>query len=167
MSNPPTEPVEELDRRAMLGKASSVAMGCGLAAGYGTLALYAARYIYPTHPRKLEWQFVTSTDRLQPGQSMRYESPAGESITITRRTGADGQDEFLALSSVCPHLGCKVHWEGQKNQFFCPCHNGAFDPTGTAIAGPPKEAGQSLKKYEIRVEANGVVFVLVPTDLLG
>ena len=179
-----------LNRRGFLSHASSVAMAGGLAAGYGTLALYAGRFVYPDKPRRLEWQVVTVLDRIKAGDSLRFESPAGELITITRRAiqdnaskdstskdsatrdtaskdNTDVSGEFLALSSVCPHLGCKVHWESQESRFFCPCHNGAFDATGVAIAGPPKEAGQSLKKYDVRVDANGVVFVLVPTDLLS
>ena len=166
MADAPAPTGEPLDRRTLLSQASTIAMGGGLAASYGTLTFFAGRFVYPDKPRRLEWQYVTSADRLAPGLSVRYESPAGELITITRQ-GAGAGGDLLALSSVCPHLGCKVHWEGPKNQFFCPCHNGAFAPDGSPLAGPPKEAGQSLKKYAVRVDDNGGVFVLVPTDLLG
>ncbi len=71
----------------------------------------------------------------------------------------------MALSSTCPHLGCKVHWEAPENRFFCPCHNGAFDPSGRAIAGPPAEAGQSLGRYPLRIEG-GLLYIEVPTERL-
>jgi cytochrome b6-f complex iron-sulfur subunit len=56
----------------------------------------------------------------------------------------------VALSNVCPHLGCKVHWEEDKRQFFCPCHGGAFNPGGTAIAGPPADEKKDLKKFALK-----------------
>jgi len=158
------------DRRSFLSGASTFVMCGGLAAGYGTLAAFAGRFVYPDKSRNLSWQVVTPAEKIPPGESFRYQSPAGEFITVTRKSGplaANPSDDFLALSSVCPHLGCKVHWEAQNNRFFCPCHNGAFDPLGQPLAGPPKDAGQSLKRYEVRVDGNGIVQVLVPTELLG
>jgi Rieske Fe-S protein len=59
-----------------------------------------------------------------------------------------------------------VHWQSQDSRFFCPCHNGAFDPTGKAIAGPPAEAGQSLPRYPVRVES-GMVFIEIPDSPLS
>jgi Rieske Fe-S protein len=59
--------------------------------------------------------------------------------------------DFVALSSICPHLGCRVHWESHNERFFCPCHNGAFDSSGKAIAGPPKTANQTLPEYPLKV----------------
>jgi menaquinol-cytochrome c reductase iron-sulfur subunit len=44
--------------------------------------------------------------------------------------------EILALSSVCPHLGCAVGWNGPKQAFQCPCHDSAFAADGARIAGP-------------------------------
>jgi Rieske Fe-S protein len=61
------------------------------------------------------------------------------------------QNSFVALSNVCPHLGCLVHWEAQNDRFFCPCHNGVFDPTGKATAGPPAAAGQFLPEYPLKI----------------
>lgn len=128
----------------------------GLAAGYGAFAGLAGRFLYPAHPRPTGWMFVSEVARL--GDSFLYRTPAGESVTIARR----GED-FIALSSVCPHLGCQVRWEGHHNRFFCPCHNGAFDPDGKATAGPPAKAGQSLTRYRLKIE-NGLLFIEVPLD---
>ncbi len=68
---------------------------------------------------------------------------------------------YQLLSNVCPHLGCRVHWEAQKNHFMCPCHNGVFDAVGIATAGPPAEAGQRLARYPLKVES-GMLFIEVP-----
>jgi cytochrome b6-f complex iron-sulfur subunit len=153
------------DRRSFLSTASSVAMAGGLAAGYGTFAYMAGRFLYPSEGRKLAWVFVAEVGRLKEGDSLRYETPAGQTVTVTRRSAGGAVEDFLALSSTCPHLGCKVHWEAVNNRFFCPCHNGAFDPSGKAVAGPPAEAGQSLSQYPLKVE-NGLLFMEVPVDTI-
>jgi len=160
---------EETDpeRRRFLGNVSRAAMTAGLIGGYGGLGLIAGRYLYPARPSERIWQYVTEVDRMEVGASRLFRSPSGESINIVRQTGAGGETDFIALSSTCPHLGCQVHWESQNNRYFCPCHNGAFDPAGVPISGPPAEANQPLGRYPLRVE-NGLLFIEVPaTSLLG
>jgi len=167
MQEPQAEKPSNSDRRGFLAKASGVAMAGGLAAGYGTAGLIAARYLFPAKPDVLEWVFLATLDRLTPGESLVYRSPSGEKVTLARRSAGQGADDFIALSSTCPHLGCQVHWEAQRNRFFCPCHNGVFEPTGLAIGGPPADAGQSLPRYELKVEG-GLLYIRVPTlSLVG
>jgi len=149
------------DRRKFLGTASRAAMVAGLAGGYGGFAAIALRYLYPARTDDRLWQFVIETDRVRVGQSIRYQGPSGEMINITRQNRNGDADDFTALSSTCPHLGCQVRWEQQNNRFFCPCHNGVFDPSGVAIAGPPGDAGQSLSRYALKVE-NGLLHIAVP-----
>ena len=43
---------------------------------------------------------------------------------------------FLALSLTCPHLGCSVMWNEEKQQFDCPCHSSAFDRRGIVLSSP-------------------------------
>jgi Rieske Fe-S protein len=45
-----------------------------------------------------------------------------------------GPKQVLALSSICPHLGCAVGFDG--NDFKCPCHDSAFAPDGARKSGP-------------------------------
>lgn len=139
--------------------------GVGLAyAWFGSLA---ARFLFPAKRRTTIWQFVTLADRLRQGDSLLYEAPNGEPINITRQSDRGDVSDFIALSSTCPHLGCQVHWEGQHNRFFCPCHNGMFDVNGVAFSGPPAEAGQSLPRYALNLE-NNKLFIEVPAgDLAG
>jgi cytochrome b6-f complex iron-sulfur subunit len=151
------------DRRTFLSRTSGVAMAGGLIAGYGTLAVMAGRFLYPSEGRKLAWVFVAEAKQMKSGDSLRYETPAGQIVTVTRRAESESADDFLALSSTCPHLGCKVHWEAQNNRFFCPCHNGVFDPSGRATAGPPAEAGQPLAHFPLKIE-NGLLFMEVPVE---
>ncbi len=160
--SPPPNP----DRRTFLSTASSITMAGGLLAGYGTLAVLAGKFLYPSQSRRLIWVFVTETKQMQPGGVLRFQTPAGQNVLITRVRADGTAEDFLALSTTCPHLGCQVHWEPQHNRFFCPCHNGAFDPSGQATEGPPKEAGQSLPHFPVKVE-NGLLFLQVPADPLA
>ncbi len=152
---------EGADRRGFLRNASRAAMVAGLAGGYGGFAAIAGRYLYPATPDDLMWQFVSEVDRIEVGEAIRYRGPSGETINIRRRSRNGDAEDFVALSSTCPHLGCQVRWEQQNNRFFCPCHNGVFDPSGKATGGPPGEAGQSLPRYALRVE-RGLLHIAVP-----
>ena len=141
----------DTDRRDFLGIASSVIMASGLTAGYGTLAFIAGKFLYLNQSRRTAWLFVGEAARLGVNQSVQFQTPAGQQVTITRRKDDGQEDDFLALSTVCPHLGCRVHWESAHRRFFCPCHNGAFDAEGRATEGPPKDAKQSLPQFPLRV----------------
>jgi menaquinol-cytochrome c reductase iron-sulfur subunit len=44
-------------------------------------------------------------------------------------------DAVLALSTVCPHLGCAVD-ALPGGSFGCPCHTSAFAPDGKKTGGP-------------------------------
>ncbi len=129
-------------RRGFLGTLTSAFMFSGLVAGYGAFVVTAGRFLFPTRRGKSAWQFVATLDRLKSGESLPFETPSGEKIVVARQGDEGTADSFIALSSVCPHLGCAVHWESQNDRFFCPCHNGAFDASGKATAGPAR-CGQS------------------------
>jgi len=158
-------PVEDPDRRGFIKNASRVAMTAGVVGGYGGFAAIAGRYLYPSRTGEVMWQFVSEAGGIDVGQAIRYRGPSGETINITRLARDGGSDDFIALSSTCPHLGCQVRWEAQNDRFFCPCHNGVFDPSGVATGGPPGEAGQSLPRYELKV-VDGLLHIAVPPPQL-
>jgi Rieske Fe-S protein len=159
-----SEQKDQPDRRSALAAGSSLLMAAGLVGGYGTFFAMAGRYLFPSGADKA-WMFVANAKGVQAGQSIDFESPAGVQVTITRK--ADSTEEaptaesFLALSSVCPHLGCRVHWEGHNDRFFCPCHNGVFDPSGKAVSGPPASDGQDLPGYPLQVK-DGALYIEMP-----
>jgi cytochrome b6-f complex iron-sulfur subunit len=62
---------------------------------------------------------------------------------------------FLALSIICPHLGCSVLWDETKRQFDCPCHSSAFDQHGVVLSSP---APRPLDYYPVII-AEGKVTV--------
>lgn len=144
-------------RRTLL---SVVGVGAALTAAYGTLAAMMGRFLLPSGPPSTGWMFVTQRDHLGLGESLLFQTPAGATVSIARQGAGTAAEDFIALSSVCPHLGCQVHWEPQNDRYFCPCHNGVFSPDGTGIGGPPGDAGQSLPRYPLKVE-NQLLFIEV------
>lgn len=160
------EAADQPARRTFLSKASSVAMLGGLATAYGAFGATAVRYVYPAKPIATAWLFVRAVADLKVGDSIEYRAPNGATVVIARQGEGVGHDAFIALSSTCPHLGCKVSWEGPQNRFFCPCHNGTFDARGEATGGPPFEAKQSLPRYPLQV-TDGLLFIEVSVELLA
>ena len=67
----------------------------------------------------------------------------------------EGRD-FIALSNICTHLGCRVRWIMDQDEFFCPCHNATFNKKGEVLSGPPP---RPLNRYEVKVE-NDQLYVL-------
>lgn len=151
------------ERRSFFGRLSSVVMAFGMTLGYGLFGWTIGRFMYPNGGSNKQWQYVGRLADIARGESLTYVSPAGQRIVVTRLKADDHVGSFIAMSSVCPHLGCQVHWETAGNRFFCPCHNGAFDLIGQPLSGPPKTASQSLPRYPLEVK-RGLLFIEVPTE---
>jgi len=154
------------DRRALLSSASLLAMAGGLTASYGTFFVFAGQYLYPDEDPGA-WHFVARAVDIPPGGSLAFESPQGVQVVVKRDAAASpgvvALEQFQALSSICPHLGCRVHWEPHNHRFFCPCHNGEFDAEGRPTGGPPKAANQHLAHYPLRIEGE-LIFLNLPTQ---
>ena len=141
-------------RRSFL---ASLVGGLGLLASYGVFGAYAVAYLFPSRARDRKQRlFVGRLADLATSSGRVFVDQKGRSLFIR----VDGSD-LAAFDTRCPHLGCKVHWQPEKDRFFCPCHNGVFDRGGLATAGPPADAGQSLARVELDVEAGGNVFLTV------
>lgn len=165
-SKAPTESaVTGVRRRGVLG---GILMVVGLIAGYGLGAWHFFQYLIPLKGgRKRREMFVGTLDSIPVGSSLTVRDPAGQEIAVAR--AADVPDDpakgFKALSSKCPHLGCKVHWVPGEQHFFCPCHEGVFSKEGIALSGPPAKENKNLSTYEVRVDGtNGWVFVMVSAE---
>jgi menaquinol-cytochrome c reductase iron-sulfur subunit len=62
-------------------------------------------------------------------------------------------DEYVAISTRCAHVGCPVRWVGPAQRFVCPCHGGVYDALGRVEGGPPV---RPLDRFKTRVR-NGQV----------
>jgi menaquinol-cytochrome c reductase iron-sulfur subunit len=61
------------------------------------------------------------------------------------------ENEVVAYSPMCTHLGCAYHFEAAKNEFICPCHTTNFAMDGRVLNGP---APRPLDRYPVRVQGS-------------
>ena len=146
---------EKMNRREFL---SRIGMWGGMALAYGALGIQGLLFLLPERVKpKTRFLYIGQVSNYKVGQVREYTGPDGKVVLIKRTEGG-----FRALNSTCPHLGCKVHWEEDKQRFFCPCHSGVFAPDGTATAGPPADAGQNLAEVPLKVDTKaGVIYLEV------
>jgi menaquinol-cytochrome c reductase iron-sulfur subunit len=70
-------------------------------------------------------------------------------------------DEVIAISASCTHLGCIVTWDENRQIFKCPCHDGKYDPEGKVLSGPPPAP---LKRHPVKTEGRKIY---VRTDTMA
>jgi menaquinol-cytochrome c reductase iron-sulfur subunit len=58
-------------------------------------------------------------------------------------------NNVVAYSPQCTHLGCAYHWDQRKTQFICPCHNSIFSVDGKVQDGP---AQRPLERFQVKIE---------------
>jgi cytochrome b6-f complex iron-sulfur subunit len=142
-----------LGRRDLLVR---LAAGLGLALSYGLLGAFAVAYLFPpASRRRAQRLFIGRLADFAPGTARTFVDQRGRALLIVAEAGG-----LRAFDTRCPHLGCQVRWEPDRAQFVCPCHQGIFDRTGVAVAGPPAAAGQSLAQATLAVDrTSGTVFL--------
>jgi menaquinol-cytochrome c reductase iron-sulfur subunit len=59
------------------------------------------------------------------------------------------EDEVVAFTPQCTHLGCGYHWSEDQKHFVCPCHDSLFDLEGRVITGP---APRALDRYQVKLD---------------
>jgi len=64
------------------------------------------------------------------GQLVRFK---GHTLAVYR----DSAGLTHAMSPICTHAGCNVHWNPAESTWDCPCHGGRYAATGERIYGPP------------------------------
>ena len=102
---------------------------------------------------KIRKIFATSLADLNIGQSRDMQDLKGKDYIMIRTE----EKKVKALSTTCTHLGCTVYWQKDKNRFFCPCHNGVFNPDGEVVSGPPPK---KLDSYDTEIIGNNVYIYL-------
>ncbi len=63
---------------------------------------------------------------------------------------------FHAISMVCQHLGCAVHWTEEKGIYECPCHGSKYYKDGVNFAGP---APRPLYHFKMTLSDDGKLVV--------
>ncbi|NQS91075.1 MAG: ubiquinol-cytochrome c reductase iron-sulfur subunit [Chloroflexi bacterium] len=152
---------KKLERRSFLGIATW-AIGGFISLGMGIPAI--SYIIGPSLQKSDDQEWI----RLGPASKIELGTPTLFKTTVQRQTGWIVNDEeisayiyteqgreYIAFSNICTHLGCRVRWINDQDQFFCPCHNAVFNRDGEVETGPPPRA---LDRYQVKVE-DGQVYI--------
>jgi menaquinol-cytochrome c reductase iron-sulfur subunit len=146
---------KQMNRRDFLGR-TIWAIGGLITAGFGIPAI--AYIIGPALQQGQDQNLI----RLGATSKVELGVPTLFKVKVQHKTGwiVDEQDlsiyvrtddgrNFIAMSNICTHLGCRIRWVADRNKFFCPCHDGVFDKDGNVVSGPPP---RPLNRYEVKVE---------------
>jgi menaquinol-cytochrome c reductase iron-sulfur subunit len=154
--------IKKFDRRQFMSSVITI-ITAFIGAGMGIPAV--AYIIGPAFQRQVEeWIRLGSATKVEIGKPTLFK------VKIERQTGwitdqdeisvyvltEDGR-EFIAMSNICTHLGCRARWVANREEFFCPCHDGVFDKLGNVISGPPP---RPLDRYQVKVQ-DGQLLILV------
>jgi cytochrome b6-f complex iron-sulfur subunit len=58
-------------------------------------------------------------------------------------------DEVVALSMKCTHLGCRVPFCESSGLFECPCHGSVFNRAGDYVSGP---APRGMDRFDVELD---------------
>jgi nitrite reductase/ring-hydroxylating ferredoxin subunit len=108
----------------------------GLAAGLVGVSLRPRTDEAPTDPARGPlvagagfWAEVAAVGDVPPGSAVRFSTPAFDGFIVND----DG--DVRALSSVCTHMGCTLHFRPDWQDLRCPCHGASFDLAGRLANG--------------------------------
>jgi len=138
-----------MDRRKVL---KSVATFLPISAAFAGLAAMGVRFITPIKREIDRKIFTVGLEELPLNATKRFKDLRGRDLMLVRT----GEREVKAISTVCTHLGCTVFWQKDRQEFFCPCHNGRFDKNGVVLEGPPPAP---LDLYPVEIEGDNVFVI--------
>lgn len=122
---------EERVTRREFARYLALASGAFAAGTVGVAAWGSARRVPTGDPVR-----IVALEDVPVGGTHLFHYPHEEEPAILVRLG---EDEVVAWSQHCTHLGCVVYYEPEHGELECPCHEGFFDVrTGAVTAGPPE-----------------------------
>jgi menaquinol-cytochrome c reductase iron-sulfur subunit len=146
---------KEINRRNFLGVATGV-IGGFIVVSVGIPAI--AYVVGPAVKKSDDQEWI----RLGSASKVEFGTPTLFKVKIVRKTGwieneeelsvyvlTDNGRDFIAMSNICTHLGCRVRWITDQEQFLCPCHTAIFNKDGGVVTGPPP---RPLDRYDVKIE---------------
>lgn len=182
--HPGQDPEEQRENRRHFVK-SALAVGLGAACVAVPVYGGARMALYPLQQTGLsgkEYQLTTLanldetprlysvTDTVADAWVSSPNQPIGN---VYIRKTAEG--EVQAFQAVCPHAGCRIKVDKQKDAesgeevtlFFCPCHGDLFTLDGERVSPETSKSARSMDSLETRVDEEGRVFVKFQNFRLG
>ncbi len=89
-----------------------------------------------------------STEEIERGEGKLIQMEGSDERVAVYR---DDDGRLHPVSSVCPHLGCTVHFNYAERSWDCPCHGSRFSTEGEVLNGPartglePREVNEVLR----------------------
>jgi Rieske Fe-S protein len=134
----------EFTRYLVLGAGTMAAANVGLA------MWTQLRSINTGEPRS-----IAAVADVAVGASYLFRYPTEDDPAVLLRVG---DNEIVAFSQKCTHLGCVVYYQPDEQRWHCPCHEGNFDThTGGVISGPPT---RPLGRIDVEIRDDGQIWVL-------
>jgi cytochrome b6-f complex iron-sulfur subunit len=142
------------DRRDFFSTAMAVGFW-SLGAVSALWTLLTVKFMFPNVLREPPSKFkVGFPDAFPPGQV--DENFKAEFAVWIVNAEYNGQQQIVALKSVCTHLGCTPNWLEAEQKYKCPCHGSGFYKDGINFEGP---APRPLERYAIRMADDGQIEV--------
>lgn len=155
----------ETNRRRFLSRLSIIV---GSIAGV-IVAIPAVAFLLGLRKPPLVWRTVGKVGDFKVGETVEVAFQDTSPLPwagVTAKTAAwlrrEPDQQFIAFSIVCTHLGCPVRWLPDANLFMCPCHGGVFYSNGDVASGPPP---RPLRRYPARVQNGEVQILTSPVPL--
>ena len=133
-----------LSRRQLLQ--AGLGAAAGMAAGIVGVSLAARGQRQPTIgggqqlvPGEGFWTDVARLDEVPPGSALRFSTAAFDGFVV------NDAGTIRALSSVCTHMGCTLHFRPDWHDLRCPCHGASFGLDGRLANG--RQAWRSEGAY--------------------
>ena len=118
--------MSDMSRRSFLSTAWKVSFGLLAAAGVIT----TWDLLKPTLAAGVDVIVKTvKPDAVPPSGVLEVRAARGYLVKVD-------DEEILAFSEVCTHLGCRVPYVDENGRFECPCHGSKFTREGDYIEGP-------------------------------
>ena len=130
--------------RYLVGAAGVMAAG-----NVGLAAWTQLRRINSGQPRR-----IVALEDVAVGDTHLFRYPEEQDPAILLRLA---EQEVVAFSQKCTHLGCVVYFEAEEDRWHCPCHEGNFAPrTGAVLSGPPP---RPLGRIDVEIR-DGAIWAL-------
>ena len=130
--------------RYLVGAAGVMAAG-----NVGLAAWTQLRRINSGQPRR-----IVALEDVAVGDTYLFRYPEDQDPAILLRLA---EQEVVAFSQKCTHLGCVVYFEAEEGRWHCPCHEGNFAArTGAVLSGPPP---RPLGRIDVEVR-DGAIWAL-------
>lgn len=150
-------PVEDDGRRLFL-KLGVHGLGAGVAAVTAAPAVAYLAYPLSHDPTSGSSGFIPAgrLERFKDGEPVKVDLLADkrdawnriEQVKIGSAWIVKIDGKLTAYSTVCPHLGCAVDFDGGSGKFKCPCHRSAFGQNGAIEDGPSPRPLDTLEVKE-------------------